>query len=277
MFIYGVNDNTVELKKLECGLGCRYVIQFSHSMFKEASRGFIDKKIHYAHRMYTSRRDRLRVISLYEERVNSAPEKADVALVLGTSLDKYPDKFKKRVFTAVKLVEWGRVNSVIFTGRADHETNDVDQAGDARRIAINEFGLDDSKIATVGGDNTNENLLEAEMHLIDYTDVNDIFLVSNNSHLLRTIYLADYTFKGSAISVHPFPILGHNEVDPDDPRIRMELVKSLLYNRLLNKTPYEPSGETRDKIDNIVNNYAKSSFTTKLRTEVPFEKWKENI
>jgi len=247
------------------------------NMLQEVRPCVVDAKEKRAERLYSSRSARERIIQIYEARRARTPEKADVALVLGTSLGLYPDKFRKRVYTATQLAQKSRVSRVIFSGRGDHETDDKDQALDAKKIAIFEFGLDEEKISTVGGDNTCENMEMARELLAGSGEkINNVFIVSNGSHLIRVMSLADYVFR-NGVNVHPFPIPNEGEIDPNDPRVIMETIKAVLYNRLLNKNANPVSDDARRHIDEIAFSYTQQTRAMPRVAKASFEEWKKTI
>jgi len=199
-------------------------------------------------------------------------------LVLGTSLGLFPDKFKKRVYTATQLAQKGRVSKVIFSGKCDHETDDKDQALDAKEMAIFEFGLDEKKILTVGGDNTNENIeITKELLASSREKVDDVYIISNSSHLIRTMPLADYVFRKINVNIHPFPILNEGRINPNDPRIIEETIKAILYNRLLNKNANPVSNSVRRHINDITFSYTQRTRAMPRVDEASFEEWKRMI
>lgn len=231
-----------------------------------------------AARLFSSRPSRERIIQTYEQRCTQIPEKADFALVLGTSLRLYPDKFKKRVFTGTWLVKEGRVPRVIFSGKGDHETNDVDQALDAKELATSKFGLDEGKILTAGGNNTKENL-EMVRELLAYSGekIKDIYVVSSSDHLIRAIPLADHIFKEINVRTHPFPILNEGKVDPDDPRVIEEIIKAIIYNGLLSENPNFVNDSAKENVDRIVRFYTQKTRAMPRDAETSFEEWKITI
>lgn len=238
----------------------------------------LERKRRLTRRLFESRSDRERLVRLYKGRCLETPSTADAALVLGTSLELYKDKFKKRVFTAVKLAEQGRVPRVIFSGKINHETNDTDQAADAKRVATAEFGLTEERIHTVGGNNTRENLIEARKLLTSIDSVRDLYLVSNAEHLMRTNFLADYVFEEHGVKVYPFPTWTEAEIDPDSPKVILEALKTVLYNRLLNKNDCLVTDHIIDCVDGILKPYADDLRQgVEKQQKLPFEEWKKRV
>ncbi|OGM10721.1 hypothetical protein A2Z67_01980 [Candidatus Woesebacteria bacterium RBG_13_36_22] len=247
-------------------------------MSLEITPGIISAKERRAARLFCSRRDREKIIGIYERRCAEIPERADAALVLGTSPILYPGKFKKRVYTAVWLANRSIVPLVIFSGNHDHETCDTDQACRARDLAITEFGLDKEKIMTVGGNNTAENLQEASKLLAGSgNNVKDLYIVSDGLHLIRVLPLADHVFGEIGVQVHPFPIINEGKVDPNDPKVIEEIIKAVLYNRTLNKNVCPVSGEIRSYIDGIASYYTEKTRAMSQLPEVSFDEWRVNL
>lgn len=247
-------------------------------MLQDTLSRIMHANIKKAEEIYSSESTRLALIRAYQAKYAKIPSKADIALVLGTSLGLYPDKFRKRIYTAVRLVEEGRVSHVMFSGKSDHETDDVNQSGDAKNIAVSECGLNEGVILTVGGDNTNENI-KAAKEILSHSKQNmrSVYIVSDAPHLLRAMPLVDYVFNATDIDCYPFPILNESDVDPNDPNAIEEMVKSTLYDGLLTRTHEPVDGKIQNRIDHIV-----SSFTARIRAmpevrKVSFEEWKRGL
>ena len=228
--------------------------------------------------IFSSRSARERLIKIFKSKYSKIPQEADVALVLGTSLSLYPDKFKKRVYTAVQLAKKGRVSRVIFSGKGDHETNDTNQALDAKKLAVFEFGLDEEKILTVGGNNTKENIEMARGLLTGYKEeIRGVYVVSSSEHLVRAMPLVDSIFREIGVHAHPFPILNEGEVNPDDPKVILEIIKAVLYNRIFKKTPNPVDVRVRECIDKIALLYTQKTKAMLGVDEIPFEEWERRI
>jgi len=245
---------------------------------KEREQNIVNSKFRLAERLYDSSKERERILNVYENRCLNIPESADAAFVFGTSIRKFPDKFKKRVFTAVQLAKEGRVSGVIFSGERDNETEDIDQALDAKMLAISEFGLDEKKIWTVGGNNSNQNLELCSKLLTTFDEkIKDMYIVSSSEHLIRTIYLADRIFSGINVRCHPFPILNESVVDPNDPVVILEVVKTIIYNRVLNKNinPIDP--DVKKEIDDKVDFYTSMTRARPQPEKTSFIEWRKEL
>ena len=243
-------------------------------MSPESRSPIIENKLKGAEKIYTSVSARERLIKAFAARCANRPGRADVALVLGTTLSLYPDKFRKRVFTAVHLAKTGRISQVIFSGRKDDGSDGVDQALDAKNLAISEFGLEPEKILTIGGDNTNENLAEAGKLMVGLgREVSSVYVVSNGAHLIRALPVADYLFGRINIGAHPFPVLNEDRVDANDPRVIEQIVKAILYNRILNKNKRPVDNKVRREIDQITLSYMKQIWVMPQTAEISFSEW----
>ncbi len=210
----------------------------------------------------------------------NAIDKGDVAVVLGTSLKLYPDKFKKRVYWAAMLWHKKKVNRILFTGKGDHETDDASQAMDARDMAFTEFKVDVNLMSTVGGDNTQENALEAKQ-LIKFGE--NVFLVSDIRHLIRGLTVTRSVLEQSA-RVFPHPVGGRGELDPNDPRTVIELIKAEGYNhtsyRVSSSFSDEQQKYIKDEVYKTIRYYEvllREQIIRDGKTEEPFEEWFNNL
>lgn len=221
-------------------------------MLSEREQFIVEAKRELTDRLLVSERDRKRVLGVYLRRVQTSPQTADVAIVMGTSPTKYPQKFGARVQTAVGLLQEGKVAMIIFSGKGDHETEDTDQAGEALKLAFRKFNLDPARVQTVGGNNTAENLTDARAAIISTGGASSIFIISEHRHLIRALPLADELFRDDGLRVYPHPVDGQNPPDPNDPGVILEIVKAICYNRTVMR-PRSPIGEgLRTAIDGLV-------------------------
>ena len=236
----------------------------------------VDRKVANLEKVWGFSERRKVLLDGFRRRCVDAPNHADWAFVLGTSLLLYPDKFKKRVFTACHLYRNGMVANVLFSGSTDHETDDVNQGADAQRLAIEEFGLPEDVCDFVGGTNTYENVVEGAGWL-RHGGCSSVFVVSDGPHLLRTMPVADYEFGKVGIKTHPFPICGDIDLDPDNPRVILEILKALAYNRVLNKGGVVDS-DSRGMINEAVAFY-REQLLPQLRfsDDISFEEWRRTV
>lgn len=201
----------------------------------------------------------------------------DHAIVLGTSMEKYPDKFKKRIFWASRLLYQSQANSIIFTGRQDHATNDSNQAEDAKQFAVNQCGIPPEKIFTVGGDNTQQNFQEARK--IFNNGSTSCFIITENHHMLRAITVARAEFNGYRAVAFPSPVDGVQKLDANNPRHIIELIKAITYQRLLYNQPRHVSPSELEIIRKILLSkvrYLEKHFRSQITAEheeTPFEEW----
>ena len=158
--------------------------------------------------------------------------------MLGTSLSLCPKKFERRVSWTAKLWEDGLAGIILFTGKQDYETNDTDQAEDAKRMAIRKFGIPEEVIFTVGGNTTQENLVASRNLLSEMVPKpQTVFIVSENRHLIRAMSAAKAELGEAGIKSFPKPVDGVKMLDPNDPWVILELIKAVAYKHLFHRTP----------------------------------------
>jgi len=228
-----------------------------------------------ARRLFGSEKVRARLISVHEASCERVPERADVALVMGTSFKLYPDKFQKRVYTGTQLLLNGRVAKVIFSGSSDRESRDENQALQAKIMATEKFGLAASDALTVGGENTKENIEEAKRLLANHTNVKSLFLVTDNRHLIRALPLARHIFGEVGTEVYPLPIPGEEPIDPNDPGVIREMIKAVLYNGVMNKNQEPTDVFVKGYIDEIVKFYLDLIDSMPFVAETTFDVWRK--
>lgn len=207
-------------------------------------------------RVYSDPSLREKLLQTVINQAQQVPQKADCALMLGTSYQVFPEKFTRRVETAVELYRTGKVNSVMFSGATDNETHDRNQGEEARDMAIGKFGLATVVSTTVGGNNTIENIAEA-LNKTHQLPIRSFFVVSDPDHLLRTYYPASYMARSYSVQVFPYPTESFETLDPNNPRIIRELLKMTAYNRVLNKTDKPIYPHIRARIDEEIIMYEK--------------------
>lgn len=232
-----------------------------------------------AETILTSRPTREQIVNLlYYWACNQAkPDRADAAVCLGTSLSRFPAKFRSRVSWSCQLFQQGKVGHIVFTGRSDHETQDLDQAAEAELMAVREFGIPEEVVYTVGGDNTQENIIRVRglMRELDL-DWSSLLLVSDNRHLIRTMALARREFDAH-VRVFSEPVGGVCRLDPDNWRVIIELIKAVVYNRTLFGLPASLGGHRdtiREDVDRLVGRLTLGASLLALNTdesETPFE------
>lgn len=240
-------------------------------------------KLNILEKVFESPKYRQRIVRLFNERVTQSPDFADVTIVLGTSLSKYPDKFKKRVYLASQLALNKKTNLVVFTGLQDSEASDINQAEDARKLATESFALPASLCTTVGGNNTQENFIAVQKLISQKPEVTTAFIVSDSRHLLRALNVAQYEIGTYGVSLYPKPTDFFKPLDPDDPTVILEIIKILAYHRTLYhlpKTITEDPSNIRKVIDDAVNRYQQTIIPDpgiyNLK-ETPFEQWLAEI
>lgn len=190
------------------------------------------------------RRERmLRRLSQLAEK-QSPPEKVDLAVCLGMSFSKFPDRLLKKIYETCLLWHQGRTERIAFTGARFHAVDDYDQAAIAKQIAIEQFGIPEDVILTAGGRNTQENLEETRRILDIKTG--DILLVAESHHLLRAMSTAQGVFS-KEINVFPSPVKGTESLSPDDILAIEELAKSRAYKGSFYSLPFS-SPEIREYI-----------------------------
>ena len=232
------------------------------------------------HEIYNSEERRVRLLRGLCSQVGAASaETADYALVFGTSLEIYPDKFRERVYWASMLWHKNRVNHIIFTGKNDNDTNDVDQAEDARQMAMSEFGVSEVAILKAGGSNSQQNVVEAS-ELI--SEGSSVFAVSDLWHEMRAITVARAELAHKHVSVYASPAGGQTPLDPNSPRVIMELIKAEGYNH----SSYRRNQSLTDaevqylqkETQKMINGYNKEMKPRLLsEAEQPFSEWREQL
>jgi len=241
---------------------------------------FLQKKSERLEQIYTRVDTRERILQyLYKQAILTQKEKADGALVFGTSLGRFPDKFRKRVYWAAMLWHKGKVDYVVFAGKGDHETDDYNQALDARNIAVTELGVSPEAFLMAGGDNTQENAKEA-IRLIP--PGHEVFAVSENRHLIRGVTVARAVCATKGIAVYPNPVGGVQMLDANDPKVVLELIKAEGYNhtkyrfnRLLTTEELEYIGEESREMIRFYE-FELGPFLTS-EPEQPFQEWLEGL
>ncbi|MFZ2202345.1 MAG: YdcF family protein [Microgenomates group bacterium] len=239
---------------------------------------FLSWKLGIIEAAYKNPRHRQRIIEQFNKEAVQVPDYADVTIILGTSLSQFPDKFKKRVYLASRLALNKRTGLLIFTGLQDHETDDVNQADDALNLAVKTFGVPSNLCITVGGNNTQENFVAARESILLNPDTKSAFVVSDSRHLLRSMNVGRYELEDFGVKLFPKSTdLKH--LDPDDPRVILEIIKLLAYHRSLYHIPSVLSPQQkkaiREQIDSTVKNYSKAILANKEgeNVEQPFDEW----
>ena len=238
---------------------------------------FIEEKERRMGRIFSDPQVRERIVDrLFNLADKNKAEYADFALVLGTSFREYPDKFKKRVYWASMLWYTKQVNRILFTGKGDAETDDVSQSEDAKDMAVSQFNVPANAILVAGGDNTQQNVLEAK-NLIPLGT--SIFLVSDGEHLIRGVSVARQVM-GSEVSVFPHPVGGLQRLNPHHPRTIIELIKAEGYNhtsyRINSSITKDQSEFISQEINKAIKYYEaflRQIFRPADKVEKPFDIW----
>lgn len=245
---------------------------------------FLQRKLDFIAKINSSRELRSRILeSLHLQSLAIRQDKALAAIVLGTSRKLFNQKFRNRVGWSVDLLRRKRIKYIIVTGQKDHEDGlTIDQAEEARELAIKEFFVRPRVIFKAGGNNTQENLITA-VTTFEKMGIRNapVFIVSENEHLIRTMTVANEVLKPRGIIAFPSPVGGLQMLDPDDARVKVELIKAFAYNHVLYglKHPFTPSqiDYIKGKIIESVTSYEKSLrpfLMTKVDLPVPVTPYK---
>lgn len=211
---------------------------------------FITRRIRLLDDLHHNSELRFKFLEYLYLRAREIPQdSALAAIVLGTSINKFPQKFRNRIEWAVHLYRNRKIDLIIFTGTKDHEDNQiVDQAVVARDLAISEFQIPPKIGYLAGGTNTQENLTTAAQILGRFgLRRTPVFIVSENEHLIRSMTAAAEELTPRGIIAYPHPVGGIQKLDPDDPRVTIELIKAVGYNRVLYRIP-DTFNSTQQKI-----------------------------
>jgi len=244
-------------------------------MTVEARPKILEFKEAFAKTLFESEDARMRLIRSFEANLRSVPETADAAVVLGTSYTLYPDKFLKRAFTGAQLSNRDKVRSVILSGESDHLSQNENQSAVMANLAVNAFGVDPGRVLSVGGKNTNENIQACTGLLKSHPEIRSLFLISESHHLIRVLPIAQHEIAKLGVQVYPHPVFDGEQIDPNDPRVILELIKTLAYNRILNKTSPSPvDRSTHERLDSVISHYEGLLKQMPQVPDKPFEEWR---
>ena len=135
---------------------------------------------------------------------NSAPGKADVAIVLGAAVwdDRPSPVFEQRIRYAVQLYRKGIVGKLIFTGGRSSEDRSS-EAQVARRYALRHGADADDILIEARSKTTQQNLAEAKK-LMNEAGARRAIIVSDPLHLKRAQKMATDLGISSAPGATPF-------------------------------------------------------------------------
>ncbi len=243
---------------------------------------FLNDKIRKMEQIYWNPKVRERILDyLYNNAINQKVEFADFAVVFGTSLKLYRDKFIKRVYWVSMLLSKGKVKHIVFTGQGDHENDDIDQSADAMDIAVERFHVPRESISPAGGDNTQANIVEAGNKI---SHGSSIFLVSHSRHLIRAHTVAQSELGKKGVTVYVNPVGGINRIDPHHPATIIELVKAEAYHHTLYKRSDDITPDEHSYIRGAVENYVqdkhnaiKKEIELRNTPEESYEEWRSGL